>query len=174
MKTCKFALIFSALTLSALGCSHTVKKSDSETPLATSAKAPLALLHHIEISYILGHNLYQYVSDSRENEITIKFSLNHQSVNQRVIPKSASLPDSNQGPENEKPAQKYSLWSSRVQEFMGSRAPASDLTGCRSPFNVTVREGEKVYITRGCRTGVEGTTLSRIARDADFLLYSSK
>lgn len=158
---------FILLILSGTSCSHAPKKSEEKVPLRNSTAA-LGSSHHIEISYILGHNLYQYISDSSDQEITIKFSLNHQSVNQRVISKA---PPKNA---NEKPMQNYSLWSAKVQEFITSRSPASDLTGCRSPYNVTVREGEKANITRGCRTGTEGTTLSRIAREADFLLYSQK
>lgn len=142
-------------------CTHAPKKSaEDPSPFTsnTSLKSP-ASPHHIEISYILGHNLYQYISDANEREITLKFSLNHQAVNQRVISNMKS----------------YSTWSSKVQEFIVSRSPASaDLSGCRSPYHVTLREGEKANITKGCRMGAEGTTLSRIAREADFLLYSLK
>lgn len=153
-----------ALAILSASCSQAPKKLDSESPVSRVSKPMLESAHHIEISYILGHDLYQYISDANEKEITIKFSRNHQPVNQRVISRTA----------HEKPAQNYSIWTTKVREFIITRSPASDLTGCRSPYNVTVREGEKANFTRGCRTGAEGTTLSRIARDADFLLYSQK
>lgn len=155
-------LVFLWMTFFGAACSHVAKKPpETAPPLRTSA---LSTSHHIEISYILGHDLYQYISDANDQEITLKFSRNHQSVNQRVISKTG----------HEKPAQNYSLWSTKVQEFIASRSPASDLAGCRSPYHVTLRAGEKANVTRGCRTGTDGSTLSRIARDADFLLYSQK
>jgi hypothetical protein len=53
-----------------------------------------------------------------------------------------------------------------------AREPAAS-DACRTPYTITVRVGTETQTLQGCR-GEDDGGLSRLVRDGEFLLYSTK
>jgi hypothetical protein len=113
----------------------------------------------IDISYILGHNLYRFHAESLSNNVR------GQSFLDKQLLKTASLDRS-----------RYTIWAQKVIDFVSNakqQKSAEELVAeCRTPYSVTLEIGQHKHIAKGCRSDQDGVKLALLAKEAEFLLYS--
>jgi hypothetical protein len=112
----------------------------------------------VEISYYLGHDYRQFKAMARNSSIQAQTFMNKQLLKEGSV---------DQG--------RYADLLERITSFVGNTSRSDSYSApCRAPFTVLVRIGAQTRSLNGCRPTTDGTTLSRIAREAEFLLYSKK
>ena len=132
--------------------------SGSRKELSAQSRSAVLVDSEVDITYVLGHDLHRFLARAKDQRILGRTFLD------RELLKKSSID-----------GKRYSELFEKAADFVQNpahRAPDS-LGGCRSPFTVKIRAGAESLTTSGCRTANEsGTSLSQLARDAEYLLYS--
>ncbi len=112
---------------------------------------------HLELSYLLGHDLYRFSFQADQDLVVARKFLGHDQVLEAQVDRS-----------------KYLELLQRASDILGkARKPANDAT-CRAPFTLSVQDGQSRLHSTGCRQGDEGTGIGKLARDAEVLMYFKK
>lgn len=156
----QLTLLLAVATI-APGCATPVKTPSSEntatgSPAPTVKVPPEAASHSsLDITYMLGHDVHRLRIEAAEGHVRAQTFVDHQVLKDTQVDRA-----------------RYLELLGRAMNFMaGARRPASNAP-CRTPFTLIVQLVEKAETLSGCRVGEEGSQLSRITRDAEFLLYS--
>lgn len=139
------------------GCSTTQKP---KTTAQTLAK-PMGVNTHTErvsISYVLGRSKRKFRIEAKEKQFIVQTILDRQILMEGVIDQ-----------------ERFDSFMRKLTEFvMGFKSPEPlSLESCRTPFTVEIVIENNLTKIEGCRSP-EDTTLSRILREGEFLIYSKK
>lgn len=112
----------------------------------------------LEISYRLGHNQHRFLANARADSIVAKTFLDRHLLKESALEQNG-----------------YIHLIEKISAFMATanRQPADPSQPCRTPYVVKLRIGDNTRVANGCRSNPEGSALSRIAREAEFLIHSS-
>ena len=158
----KFLVIWTLAAMTLTGCSSTPQTS-SEKIHPDSARTPskippeAANQSTLDITYMLGHDVHRLRLEATPDQVRARTFMDRQVLKDTQVDRFHYL----------------ELLGRALIFIKAARRPASDAS-CRTPFTLLIQiEGKNESLT-GCRTGDEGAQLSRITRDAEFLLYSKK
>jgi hypothetical protein len=152
----KLLTILLALMVATFAGCATSRKTDIPVSHTT---AGLQTASTLDISYLLGHNVHRFFAQMIDtDQVVAESSLDHQVLKKGPIDKEGFMD-----------------LISKVRNFIernGSQE-AADLTHCRHPFTIKLKMNQDIRTIQGCRNP-DNSALSRLARDAEFLLYSKK
>lgn len=149
-------IISSALVLGASACSSAPKSpppADTSPELARTALSDSG----VEITYVLERTQRHLTAEASGGKVFGKY------LRDRILMSEGSLDE-----------KRYTDFLTRALQFVQTphRATAA-VEPCRAPFTVNVRLEKETKTSTGCRSEDEGA-LSRLVKDAEFLLYSKK
>lgn len=147
-------------------CSTTppLQPSASSAPPSAAANPGIPQNVEIELSYVLGHDHYRLHAWSRQGRLEGKSFMNR-----KILRSSSRLNRKN-----------FETWARQVQAWVSekSNSPSTESQPplpCRSPYWLTLKNDSGIQTVEGCRTsGSDAAMISRMSREGDFLLYSSK
>lgn len=113
----------------------------------------------VDIRYILGEHHYRFLAKNQNGEVIAQSFIDQQLIREKPVNSS-----------------QYRDFINHVSDFIGGpkRALSSSAAPCRNSFSISLKIGEENRMNQGCRSSAEGSSFSRIVRDAEFLLYSQK
>ena len=127
-------------------------------PLAgASNDAPADTASRLEISYLLGHDVYRFRFQAEKNRVLAQKYLDHERIKETEVDRI-----------------KYLDLFQRASQLISKNRKPAEAAPCRAPFTLTVQAGSRSESASGCRQSEEGLGISRLARDAEFLLYFQK
>lgn len=136
-------------------CAHAPPLQSETAPKSAAFPVPSSF----EISYVLGHNFHKIVAEAPSpDQARAATYLDHELVKESRL----------------EPQQYLGLYQRVAQLISDAKQQKQTEEVCRNPFSVLLKSGEEKSAAKGCRTASLGTSLSRIARETEVLLYSKK
>jgi hypothetical protein len=144
MKTlpCCLLLLLPLLT----ACAQRPPASGPGAPTWESARGT-----HVQISYVLGHSQRKLVAEAGADSARAELYLEKALLEEGTVDRG-----------------RYAAYLASVTRFLGEggRTPAEE--GCRSRYQVLLREGARTRTLQGCRGPDDG--ISRLIREGELLL----
>jgi hypothetical protein len=109
------------------------------------------------MTYMLENNLYRFTAEADQAGVIGRSYRDHQLVRQTALDRT-----------------QFQALVEKVSTFVKERSFRQLATeeNCRFPYSVKLMVGEELQTLNGCRSAFDGTSLGRLAREAEFLMYS--